>query len=176
MNSKALTAACNDFYTKIPHDFGMKKPPLINTVAMLQKKAEMMEALSDIKITLRVLKENVKQVNPLDAHYSFLNCDIQAVHKDCEESKLITQAVENTHAPTHSELTVIVDQIYKINRHDEEKSFRKRLPNRMLLWHGSPITNFVGILSQGLRIAPPEAPITGHMFGKGGKKACADEA
>jgi len=25
----------------------------------------------------------------------------------------------------------------------------------------------VGILSQGLRIAPPEAPVTGYMFGKG---------
>ena len=28
-------------------------------------------------------------------------------------------------------------------------------------------TNFAGILSQGLRIAPPEAPVTGYMFGKG---------
>lgn len=27
--------------------------------------------------------------------------------------------------------------------------------------------NFLGILSQGLRIAPPEAPATGYMFGKG---------
>ena len=29
------------------------------------------------------------------------------------------------------------------------------------------MTNFAGILSQGLRIAPPEAPVTGYMFGKG---------
>ena len=29
----------------------------------------------------------------------------------------------------------------------------------MLLWHGSRMTNWVGILSQGLRIAPPEAPV-----------------
>jgi hypothetical protein len=40
-------------------------------------------------------------------------------------------------------------------------------PNRQLLWHGSRLTNWVGILSQGLRIAPPEAPVTGYMFGKG---------
>ena len=33
----------------------------------------------------------------------------------------------------------------------------------MLLWHGSRLTNWVGILSQGLRIAPPEAPVTGYM-------------
>jgi poly [ADP-ribose] polymerase len=37
----------------------------------------------------------------------------------------------------------------------------------MLLWHGSRLTNYVGIISQGLRIAPPEAPVTGYMFGKG---------
>jgi len=38
---------------------------------------------------------------------------------------------------------------------------------RRLLWHGSRATNFGGILSQGLRIAPPEAPVSGYMFGKG---------
>ena len=31
------------------------------------------------------------------------------------------------------------------------------------MWHGSRLTNWVGILSQGLRIAPPEAPVTGYM-------------
>lgn len=29
------------------------------------------------------------------------------------------------------------------------------------------MTNMLGILAQGLRIAPPEAPTTGYMFGKG---------
>lgn len=43
----------------------------------------------------------------------------------------------------------------------------KDIKNKMLLWHGSRLTNFVGIISQGLRIAPPEAPVTGYMFGKG---------
>lgn len=37
----------------------------------------------------------------------------------------------------------------------------------MLLWHGSRLTNYVGILSEGLRIAPSDAPSTGYMFGKG---------
>ena len=55
--------------------------------------------------------------------------------------------------------------------------FRK-LGNTLLLWHGSRTSNIASILkdvstkemspcSQGLKIAPPEAPITGHMFGKG---------
>lgn len=36
----------------------------------------------------------------------------------------------------------------------------------MLLWHGSLFSNFVGILSQGLRMPPKEAPKYG-LFGKG---------
>ena len=43
----------------------------------------------------------------------------------------------------------------------------KDVKNHYLLYHGSQLFNFVGILSQGLRIAPPEAPPTGYMFGKG---------
>jgi hypothetical protein len=41
------------------------------------------------------------------------------------------------------------------------------LDNHLLLYHGSKPFNYLGILSQGLRIAPPEAPPTGYMFGKG---------
>jgi len=43
----------------------------------------------------------------------------------------------------------------------------KNLPNRMLLWHGSKVENFLGILSQGLRIAPPESDTSGWAFGQG---------
>ena len=44
-----------------------------------------------------------------------------------------------------------------------EYSRFKDLGNRQLLWHGSRMSNWAGILSQGLRIAPPEAPVTGYM-------------
>lgn len=52
-------------------------------------------------------------------------------------------------------------QIFKIGRQGERQRFRpfEELHNRQLLWHGSRATNYAGILSQGLRIAPPEAPV-----------------
>ena len=52
-------------------------------------------------------------------------------------------------------------QIFKIEREGESQRYKpfKQLHNRRLLWHGSRTTNFAGILSQGLRIAPPEAPV-----------------
>lgn len=43
----------------------------------------------------------------------------------------------------------------------------KDVGNRQLLFHGSRLSNWAGILGSGLRIAPPEAPATGYMFGKG---------
>jgi hypothetical protein len=61
----------------------------------------------------------------------------------------------------------IVDA-FKVDRHGESTGFNPdKLNNSKLLWHGSRFSNFVGILSQGLRIAPKEAPCTGYNFGKG---------
>jgi len=57
---------------------------------------------------------------------------------------------------------------FKIDREGESGKYNpNKLSNKKLLWHGSRFSNFVGILSQGLRIAPPEAPKTGYLFGKG---------
>lgn len=57
--------------------------------------------------------------------------------------------------------------MYEVCRPQEQKEFNLKLGNNVLLWHGSGVANFVGILSQGLRIAPPEAPASGYRFGKG---------
>lgn len=60
-----------------------------------------------------------------------------------------------------------IEEAYELNRQSEQSNFKKNLGNVKLLWHGSRITNYVGIISQGLRIAPPSAPKTGYNFGKG---------
>ena len=57
---------------------------------------------------------------------------------------------------------------FSIERDGEAKSFNpKKFGNKQLLWHGSRFSNYVGIITQGLRIAPPEAPHTGYVHGKG---------
>ena len=74
-----------------------------------------------------------------------------------------------THAPSHSEWSLSIRHIYSVDRQGSLARFNpwQRLHNRKLLWHGSRVSNMMGILSEGLRIAPPEAPTTGYMFGKG---------
>ncbi|CAF4410304.1 unnamed protein product, partial [Adineta steineri] len=79
---------------------------------------------------------------------------------------IISKYLQTTHASTHEQYRMQIEDIFEIEREKENEVFND-VGNKMLLWHGSRLTNFAGIMSQGLRIAPPEAPVTGYMFGKG---------
>ncbi|XP_051881055.1 poly [ADP-ribose] polymerase 1 isoform X2 [Pristis pectinata] len=161
----------NRFYTLIPHDFGMKKPPLLNNEEYIQAKVQMLDSLLDIEVAYSLLKDGMEDdaKDPIDINYEKLHTDIKVLDKHADEAKIITDYVKNTHAATHNQYDLEVLEIFKIKRQGEEQRFQpfSELHNRQLLWHGSRTTNFAGILSQGLRIAPPEAPVTGYMFGKG---------
>ncbi|XP_057426984.1 poly [ADP-ribose] polymerase 2 [Lotus japonicus] len=169
---KVLEQLSGEFYTVIPHDFGFKKMRefVIDTPLKLKRKLEMVEALAEIEVATKLLKDDAEmQGDPLYAHYQRLHCELVPVEFGCEEFSTIEKYMKNTHAETHSNYTVDIVQIFRTSRKGEAERFRKfsNTKNRMLLWHGSRLTNWTGILSQGLRIAPPEAPVTGYMFGKG---------
>lgn len=76
-------------------------------------------------------------------------------------SLYLTHASQATHGHTHSYYTLEVEDIYALDREGEAERARayEKLHNRQLLWHGSRLTNWCGILSQGLRIAPPEVRV-----------------
>ncbi|VEL16142.1 unnamed protein product [Protopolystoma xenopodis] len=79
---------------------------------------------------------------------------------------MILDYIHLTHAPTHSHYKLNVLDVFKCHRASESENFHD-VGSRMLLWHGSRLVNWMGILSHGLQVAPPEAPVTGYMFGKG---------
>ena len=56
-----------------------------------------------------------------------------------------------------------IEDIFEVEKENEKELFND-LGNKMLLWHGSRVTNFAGIISQGLRIAPPEAPVVSYLI------------
>eukprot|EP00964_Phaeocystis_antarctica_P152049 scaffold119809_cov42-Phaeocystis_antarctica.AAC.1 len=105
-------------------------------------------------------------VHPVDLRYKQLGAELTPVERGGELHALLESYLQKTHASTHSTYTLELDQAFEVEREGEAKAF-KDVGNRQLLWHGSRLTNWCGILSQGLRIAPPEAPATGYMFGKG---------
>ncbi|KAF7086713.1 hypothetical protein CFC21_089980 [Triticum aestivum] len=167
-----LEELTGEFYTVIPHDFGFKKMRkfIIDTPEKLKAKLEMVEALGEIEIATRLLEDDQSdRDDPLYARYKQLHCDFTPLEVDSEEYSMIKTYLTNTHAKRHSGYTVDIEQIFKVTRQGETERFQKFINagNRMLLWHGSRLTNWTGIFSRGLRIAPPEAPSTGYMFGKG---------
>ncbi|XP_021494725.2 poly [ADP-ribose] polymerase 2 isoform X1 [Meriones unguiculatus] len=167
-HGRALLEACNEFYTRIPHDFGLSIPPVIRTEKELSEKIKLLEALGDIEIALKLVKSECQgPEHPLDQHYRNLHCALRPLDHESHEFKVISQYLQSTHAPTHKDYTMTLLDVFEVEKEGEKEAFRKDLPNRMLLWHGSRLSNWVGILSHGLRVAPPEAPITGYMFGKG---------
>ncbi|XP_008158719.2 poly [ADP-ribose] polymerase 2 [Eptesicus fuscus] len=165
---RALVEACNEFYTRIPHDFGLRTPPLIRTEKELSDKIQLLEALGDIEIAIKLVKTELQSPeHPLDQHYKKLHCALHPLDHQSYEFKIISQYLQSTHAPTHSDYTMTLLDVFEVEKEGEKEAFKEDLHNRMLLWHGSRLSNWVGILSHGLQIAPPEAPITGYMFGKG---------
>ncbi|RZC53061.1 hypothetical protein C5167_011914 [Papaver somniferum] len=171
-NRNTLEQLTGAFYTVIPHDFGFKnmREFIIDTPQKLKNKIEMVEALGEIELATKLLKDDDDmQEDPLYSHYNRLQCELQAIDAGSKEYSVIEKYMKNTHAKTHSSYTVDIVQLFRVSRKCEDERFRKfsNTKNRMLLWHGSRLTNWTGILSQGLRIAPPEAPSTGYMFGKG---------
>ncbi|KAM3940242.1 poly [ADP-ribose] polymerase 2-like isoform 2-T2 [Leptodactylus fuscus] len=164
---RELLEACNEFYTRVPHDFGLKTPPLIRTVEELTLKVRLLEALGDIQIAVKLASLDLRShEHPLDRQYRQLQCNLEPLDKKSSEFQLIEEYLRSTHAPTHNDYTMTLLNVFCVQK-GTDKSFREDLPNRMLLWHGSRMSNWVGILSQGLRVAPKEAPVTGYMFGKG---------
>jgi len=47
----------NQFYTLVPHYFGMKMPPVINSIKMVKKKQQMLEELGNMQIAKKVMDE-----------------------------------------------------------------------------------------------------------------------
>uniref|UniRef100_A0A1I8NDN9 Poly [ADP-ribose] polymerase n=1 Tax=Musca domestica TaxID=7370 RepID=A0A1I8NDN9_MUSDO len=169
-NAKLIDCT-NRFYTLIPHSFGTEKPPLLDTKEQVEKLVQMLDSLLQIECAYSLLQnEDCKEeINPLDKHYEQLKTTLEPLDKNSKEYDLLTKYVKNTHAATHNMYDLEVVDIFKVARQGEARRYKpfRKLHNRRLLWHGSRLTNFAGILSNGLKIAPPEAPVTGYMFGKG---------
>ncbi|KAF9485628.1 PARP-domain-containing protein [Pholiota conissans] len=176
--------ACEDlsssYYSIIPHDFGRQRPVVIDNAEFLKRELELVDALGDMEVASKLISstvfadENGNPVNPIDAHFRSLGLSkMEPIHQSSQEFQSLVAYARDTHGATHRNIHVNIRQAFRVERDSETHAWNAKghsqLPNgeRLLLWHGSRTTNFAGILKQGLRIAPPEAPVSGYMFGKG---------
>lgn len=161
-------AASNHFYMMIPHAFGIGRPVVIKTAEMIQQKRDMLEHLKEIEFTYSLLQESDEHKNPLDGLFEKMNAEISPLDRKSNDYQHIVNCVKQTNCSEYDEERSLkkVMNIFKVERPGEEQRFMQ-LENRKLLWHGSRLTNFVGILSNGLKITPPEAIQNGASCGRG---------
>lgn len=169
----AVEYLSNQYYSFIPHAFGRNRPPVIANESMLRRELDLLESLSEMKEAQNILKNRRKSGdNPADAQYEALGMEeMTPLLRSSSEFKQLAEYLTATKGSTHS-VSYQIEEIFRIERKGEQARFEQSQyanvkSDRRLLWHGSRTTNFGGILSQGLRIAPPEAPVSGYMFGKG---------
>jgi len=169
-NETQLAGLSNQFYTLIPTDFGKNKVTIIDSFDILSLKMKQIEALLEVQIASSLLQEDqVIGLHPADQNYKKLGAILKPLSDFSREFKLIKKYISNGYDPAKLGYRIKLENVFSVSRHGERETFSpfKALKPRKLLWHGSRLCNFVGILNQGLRVAPPEAPMTGYLFGKG---------
>ena len=158
------------FYELIPDTrFHLKPVEPIETSKALDEKAQIINDMLDLQVSSKIFLGalyNTKTLNPMDYIFEALGIRLLPLSQKQREYKLIAQYIENGFSSYRPDSIM---NIFALERRGEAERISqwKDLKNRTYLWHGSKTINFMGILSQGLRIAPPEAPATGYMFGKG---------
>eukprot|EP01130_Rhizamoeba_saxonica_P009154 TRINITY_DN3719_c0_g1_i5.p1 TRINITY_DN3719_c0_g1~~TRINITY_DN3719_c0_g1_i5.p1 ORF type:complete len:705 (+),score=155.07 TRINITY_DN3719_c0_g1_i5:287-2401(+) len=163
----ALNTLSNRFFTVIPTSFGRNRVQIIDNVDTLKLKMNQLELLSGISEASNCIQHasQFTSSNPIDSNYQTLQCNIRPLSKYSRDYRNILTYVNNGHSLPIDGFSLRVLDILEVER--DNMNILETDLKRKLLWHGSGLCNVVGILSNGLKIAPPEAPKTGHLFGKG---------
>jgi len=158
----------------------------LNNQHSVKQQYDLLETLNNIEYASKVLLGALlkqKEMNPIDYVYHAMNLMIEPLEVESPEYEVIRTYIDNTRNVENQNVgrggffgsynndprDWEIAHIFKMQRKGEAEMINtfKEVPNHFLLFHGSMMFNFIGILSQGLKIAPPEAPTTGYMFGKG---------
>ncbi|KAK1750520.1 putative poly polymerase 2 [Echria macrotheca] len=182
---ETLLTLSNLFYSVIPHNFGARRPHVIASKLLVQREIVFLNSLphqdvfsndedrvryaSYLKFMNQMSDVELPDIHPLDRKYQRLNLDEMTLLSpaSAEYSELIdylgTRSSKTN--PNH-----LVKGIFRIERRGEKDRFIQRHGEKScqcLLWHGSRVGNFEGILKDGLHIAPSWVPNTGTCFGEG---------
>ena len=109
------------------------------------------------------LKLKINEIHPCDYCYKAAGIKLEIVPEDGAEFKILKKYIFK------QSTNYKISHIFRVERRGEYErflSFEKK-KNRLLLFHGTKSWNFLGILSQGLRVAPAGVQLTGSLYGNG---------
>lgn len=136
-----LIKLSGQFYTAIPYRLGRTRQDIedatITTAKDLDAKNDTLQLMRDM---LNVNgKSNVLISSETEKKYKALNCEISS--PDSAEFARIKKLVGRS---------ITVENIWRVSRPTEQTAFDRKVGNEKLLFHGSDVSNWVGILSRGI--------------------------
>lgn len=149
-NRNDVVKLTGEFYSAIPHRIGRSRTAVeasvIDTMEAFEQKQETLQLMKDM------LKVNGEEGSVLfdpeiDKKYQALQCAIDTVPRDAPKYKELEKYVLDSQIKSKS---IKVKNIFTLKREQEWNSFTSDIDNQRLLFHGSRIKNWVGILSRGI--------------------------
>ncbi|KAL4238217.1 hypothetical protein ACF0H5_002929 [Mactra antiquata] len=166
-----ISVLSTEYHSLIPqHGYAFERVQPLVQRSQVKIQLRLISNLLDLETASKILlgaQNQISEQNPLDYIYKALGCCITPLREDDVESQYILKYIISSFQDIADHTPKVVG-IFKLQRpgEDEKEKFKK-LDNHKLLWHGSSMSNYMSILRNGLLVAPPEAPITGHAFGEG---------
>lgn len=170
-----LIKLSSEFYTLIPCACGRQKPPLINDDEIIGEKMNLLNELSQMVFAIAIIKQKRNtfiQSNIINL-YNELSTEIIPLEKTDDMYQILVTYLNNSKASTHHFKFNVLD-IFEIKREQERdlyEQYSNKLKNKTLLFHGTRVSNLIGILKNGLVVDPSRlgisVSIAGKMFGMG---------
>jgi len=145
-----LTRLSGEFYTVIPHRLGRTRAAVdasvIDSMAAFEEKQETLQLMKDM-LMVNGAGANVLFDDDVDVRAKALGCELGFVEHHNPTYRELADALIKSQVKTR---TVKVKNIYTVKRPREWDEFQTAMPNQQLLYHGSRIKNWAGILTRGL--------------------------
>lgn len=156
------------YWTVIPYASKRNTPPpVIRSLQDVQSQAANLDTLYNMGILGR-MKMSTDLSTQLNDVYKGMDIELASLDKRDVTYQLLQTYIQNTHGSSHGYgVEIIAAHTVKKQRSAAEDKVFKKTPNHVLLFHGSRLPNFVGILTEGLRIPSSNNVVNGSVLGMG---------
>ncbi len=147
---KQLEDGSGEFYSAIPHRLGRTrdaiKAAVIDSLVLFNQKQETLQLMKDM-LTVNGEHGSVLFDASIDSQYRALGCELVLLPPHGAAYEELAGHVVKSQV-SHKNVKVV--NVFTLKRPAEHAAFRTDIGNEQLLFHGSRITNWVGILSRGM--------------------------
>jgi poly [ADP-ribose] polymerase len=139
-----------EFYTVIPHRLGRTRAAVeeavIDSLEDFEQKQETLQLMKDM-LAVNGEAGDVLFKSEVEKQYDALRCEMEWVDPGSLRGREIADHMLKSQVKSHN---IRIVNIYSLKRDVEWSGFTEGIDNQRLLFHGSRIKNWVGILSRGI--------------------------